>query len=90
MVLFDLVTDDDEVPCGVSRAALELLGPSPCFRKEDALACFAKARPLIERLAAEKLRARPAGQCGRLTLWADDIDPPLPPEGTVGLQQRCA
>jgi hypothetical protein len=90
MVLFDLVTDDDEVPCGISRAALEQLGPSRCFRKEDALACFTRSRPLIERLAAAKLHARPAGQGGRLTLWADDIDLPPPPEGTVGLQQRSA
>jgi len=74
MVLFDLHTDDGEVACAISRAALEHLGPSRCFRKEDALACFAKARVLIEQRALAKLVALPSGWSGRLTLWADDVD----------------
>ncbi len=75
MVLFDLQTDTGAVACAISRAALEQLGPSRCFRKEDALACFAKARTLIEQRALAKLAGLPSGWSGRLTLWADDVDP---------------
>ena len=46
----------------------------------DLLGCFANARGRIERLALEKLRARPDGVSGRLSLWADDVDF-VPPGG---------
>jgi hypothetical protein len=84
MVQFDLQTELGPVECAISRAALEEIGPSRCFRKEDALACFAKNRALIEQRAGEKLARLPAGWAGRLTLWADDLDP-APPDGDVAL-----
>ena len=86
-VVFDLTFERDRVACAVSRAALEQLAGRRCFRKEDALACFDKHLGLIEALAAGKLHARQSGLCGRLTLWADDLDPPDDPNA---LQQRSA
>jgi hypothetical protein len=86
MVLFDLPNGQESVECAISRAALEELGPSRCFRKDDALACFAKNRVLIELRANEKLARLPAGWSGRLTLWADDLDP-APPDGDVALDE---
>ena len=86
-IVFDLSFAHDQIACAVSRAALEQLAGRRCFRKEDALACFDRHRELIESLAAGKLHARQSGLCGRLTLWADDLDPSDDPNA---LQQRSA
>ena len=63
----------------ISRAALEAIGGSRCLRSADLLGCFIHARARIERLALEKLRGRPDGISGRLSLWADDVEfgPPV-------------
>jgi hypothetical protein len=61
-----------------------------CFGKADLLACFASARKRIEKLALAQLRARADGIPGRLSLWADDVNP-LPPGGAfvvMGLRRN--
>jgi hypothetical protein len=80
-ILFDITDRNEQIPCAISRAALEQISERRCFKTADLLGCFAKARGRIETLALEKLRARPDGISGRLSLWADDVDfvPPCGP-----------
>jgi uncharacterized protein DUF1488 len=80
-VLFEITDRNEQIPCAISRAALEGISERRCFRAADLLGCFANARAQIETLAREKLRARPHGISGRLSLWADDVDF-VPPGGT--------
>jgi hypothetical protein len=77
---FEITDGNEQIQCAISRAALEEISGIRCFSEADLLRCFANARERIEWLALEKLRARPAGISGRLTLWADDMDF-LPPSG---------
>ncbi len=85
-ILFEITDNDEQILCAISRAALEDIGGTRCHQTEDLLRCFAKARGRIEKLAVDKLRARPSGVSGRLTLWSDDVDrhpapdaePPMP------------
>jgi hypothetical protein len=89
-ILFEIFDGSGYVPCAISRLALEEIGEKSCFGKADLLACFASARERIEKLALAKLRARADGISGRLSLWADDVDP-LPPGGSfvaIGLRQH--
>ena len=80
-VLFEVIDKSERVPCAISRMALEAIGESRLSKTLDLLGCFARSRGRIEELALEKLRARPAGVSGRLSLWADDVD--QPPTGGV-------
>ncbi len=89
-VLFEIFDGSGYVPCAISRLALEEIGEKNCFGKADLLACFASAREQIEKLALAKLRARIDFIPGRLSLWADDVDP-LPPGGSfaaIGLRRN--
>jgi Protein of unknown function (DUF1488) len=73
-ILFDVNDGGQSIACAISRAALEELIATRCFGAADMLRGFVGARDRIERLALAKSRARPDGNMGRLTLWADDID----------------
>jgi hypothetical protein len=73
-ILFDITDGNEQIPCAISWAALEQISERRCFKTADLLGCFANARGRIETLALEKLRARPDGISGRLSLWADDVD----------------
>src|ERR1700693_1832628 len=73
-VLFEITDGNEQIPCAISRAALEQISERRCFKTADLLGCFANARGRIETLAWEKLRATPDGISGRLSLWADDVD----------------
>ena len=79
-VFFEIADGNEQIQCAISRAALEEISERRCFRAADLLGCFANARGRIERLALEKLRARPDGVSGRVNLWADDMDF-VPPGG---------
>jgi hypothetical protein len=79
-ILFEIVDGNAYVPCAISRMALEEISEKRCFGKADLLACFARGRERIEKLALAKLRARGDGISGRLSLWADDVNT-LPPGG---------
>jgi hypothetical protein len=79
-VLVEIIDGNEHIPCATSRAALEEISERRCFGAADLLGCFANARGRIERLALEKVRARPDGISGRLSLWADDVDF-VPPDG---------
>ena len=79
-ILFEITDGSDQIPCAISRAAIEAISERGCCRTADLLGCFANARARIEMLALEKLRARPEGISGRLSLWADDVDF-VPPAG---------
>jgi hypothetical protein len=79
-ILFEITDGSDQIPCAISRAAIEAISERRCYRTADLLGCFASAWARIERLALEKLRARPDGFSGRLSLWADDVDF-VPPAG---------
>ncbi len=72
-VLFDIADGEDLVPCAISRMALEDVSGARCFKPADMLKSFAKVRARIEALALEKLRLRPDGVTGRLSLWSDDV-----------------
>jgi Protein of unknown function (DUF1488) len=85
---FEITHGHEQILCAISRAALEEISEMGCFSAADFLRCFANARGRIERLALEKLRARPAGISGRLILWADDMDF-LPPGGaSIGAYRK--
>ncbi len=79
-VLFDITDGGNQVPCAISRMALEEIGEAPCGTTAELLGCFARARGRIEGFALDKLHSRPLGVSGRLSLWADDLDD-LPPGG---------
>jgi Protein of unknown function (DUF1488) len=88
-VFFEIIGDNGYIPCAISRTALEEISENRCFGKADLLACFASARGRIEMLALATLRVRADGISGRLSLWADDVNP-LPPGGAfvvTGLQR---
>ena len=89
-VLFDIMDGSEQVPCAISRTALEDIADKRCFKTADILASFAKVRGRIERLALEKLRARPAGISGRLSLWADDLDDPQPDSAVTATCREAA
>jgi hypothetical protein len=72
-VLFDITDGNELVPCAISRMALEDVSGGRCFKPVDMLKSFEKVRPRIEALALEKLRMRPDGVTGRLSLWSDDV-----------------
>jgi uncharacterized protein DUF1488 len=71
--LFEITDKGEQVPCAISRMALEDIGERSLRKTADLLGCFTRARRRIEGLALEKLRARPEGVMGRLSLWADDL-----------------
>ncbi len=77
-VLFEIVVGQDHIPCAISRGALEEISGVFCNKTATSLSCFMRARPRIEILALEKLRSRPDGVSGRITLWVDDLDFPPP------------
>lgn len=52
--VFEVTDGNDQIPCAISRAALEEISERRCFKAADLLGCFAKARGRIERLALEK------------------------------------
>lgn len=81
-ILFEIIEGGEQIPCAISRGALEEIGEMRCFRTADLLGCFASARGRIEELALTKLRAMPDGVTGRLSLWAADVDDP--PAGGAG------
>ena len=74
-ILFEIIDGDAYVPCAISRMALEEISEKRCFGKAELLACFASARERVEEFAFAKLRARADGISGRLSLWADDVNP---------------
>ena len=88
-LLFNVSDGATQVPCAISRAALEEIGGARCFEKADLLACFAAARERIEGLALEKLRARAPSISGRVSLWADDVDY-LPPSDAAAAYQSAS
>ena len=89
-VLFEIIDGHEQIPCAISRAAMEEISERRCFGAADLLVCFANAHEQIERLALEKLRARPDGISGRLSLWADDVDFVPPGGAPVAAYQEIA
>ena len=89
-ILFEINDGNEQIPCAISRAALEQISERRCFKTADLLGCFIKARGRIETLALGKLRARPDGISGRLSLWADDVDFEPPNGPPVAAYQEVA
>ncbi len=89
-ILFEITAGNEQIPCAISRAALEEIAERRCFKAADLLGCFANAWGRIERLALEKLSARPDGISGRLSLWADDVDFVPPDDAAVAAHQEIA
>ena len=81
-VVFEIDEGTERISCAISRAALEAISERRWFKSTDLLECFVDSRARIERLALEKLRARPEGIPGRLSLWADDVEFG-PPDGAA-------
>ncbi len=82
-ILFEVIAADEWIPCAISRAAVQGLSERRCFKTAELLQCFAVARERIEKIALDKLGARPAGVYGTLNIWADDIDDAAPPSVPV-------
>ena len=78
-ILFEVIAGGERVPCAISRAAVQGLSERRCFKTPELLQCFAAARARIEKIALDKLGARPAGVCGTLNIWEDDIEDAAPP-----------
>jgi hypothetical protein len=87
-VVFEINDGNERISCAISRAALEAISERRCFRSADLLGCFVNARVRIERLALEKLRARPDGISGRLSLWADDVEFGPPDGASIAVYQE--
>jgi hypothetical protein len=62
------------VSCAISPDALRELTSRRCFKPGDVLDTFIAARPRIEAIARNKLRARSAPPTALLTVWSDDIE----------------
>jgi hypothetical protein len=73
-ILFEVIADDQAVPCAISMNALQDLSTQRRFKPADLLKCFAAARNRIEAIALNKYRTRPGGGCGLLHIWSDDVD----------------
>jgi len=73
-VLFEISDGRDLVACAISRMALEDMSGGRCFKPSDMLKSFARVRSRVEVLALQKLRMRPEGVTGRLSLWSDDVN----------------
>jgi hypothetical protein len=73
-ILFDIVNDGETIECAISRAALEDISETRCFKPAQMLASFTAARARIEAVALAKRQARPGPLEGRLNVWADDMD----------------
>ncbi|HUZ65631.1 MAG TPA: DUF1488 family protein [Acetobacteraceae bacterium] len=89
-IMFEIADGDRHIPCAISRAALQDVCGRRSFRPSELLTSFANARPLIEKIARNKLRSRPGGVSGLLNIWADDIDDPPPASTPVAAHQRTA
>ena len=87
-VIFEIYDGNERISCAISRAALEAISERRCFSSADLLGCFVNARVRIERLALEKLRARPDGISGRLSLWADDVEFGPPDGAPIAVYQE--
>ena len=87
-VIFEIYDGNERISCAISRAALEAISERRCFRSADLLGCFVNARVRIERLALEKLRARPDGISGRLSLWEDDVEFGQPDGAAIAVCQK--
>ena len=73
-ILFDIFDGDEVIACAISRAALEDISETRCFKPAQMLASFAGARATIEAVALAKRQARPCPLEGRLNIWADDME----------------
>ena len=73
-ILFEITAGNEKIRCAISRAALEEISREALLQDSGPAGVFRNARGRIERLALEKLRARPDCISGRLSLWADDVD----------------
>jgi hypothetical protein len=78
LVLFDLNDEGGQVPCAISRLALEVVSGERFYGRIELLAGFKRSRKRIEAFATRKWHARPDGVSGRLNLWADDVEDPPP------------
>jgi uncharacterized protein DUF1488 len=77
-VIFEFDDRGQRRRCAISRGALEELTGLRHLKTTELLRCFAGARGRIETIALGKLRARPKGASGLLSIWAGDLDD-LPP-----------
>jgi len=73
-ILFEIIADNETIECAISRAALEDISETRCFKPAQMLASFTAARARIEAVALAKRQARPGPLEGRLNIWADDMD----------------
>ncbi len=73
-ILFDIYDNGETIECAISRAALEDISETRCFKPAQMLASFTAARARIEAVALAKRQARPGPLEGRLNIWADDMD----------------
>lgn len=73
-VLFEITADGQRIECAISRGALDELSTRRHYKPAELLLCFVNARPRIEAIARDKLRARADGISGTLSIWADDLD----------------
>jgi hypothetical protein len=88
-LFFNVSDGATQVPCAISRTALEEICEARCFKAADLLACFGEARERIEGLALEKLRGRAPGISGRVNLWADDVNY-LPPSDSAAAYRSAS
>jgi hypothetical protein len=73
-ILFDIVDGDEQIECAISRAALEDISETRCFKPAQMLAIFNGAQARITAVALMKRKGRPGPLEGRLNIWADDMD----------------
>lgn len=79
-MLFTIDVEGHEIPCAISRDALQALGDGRFLRDADLLRRFAQHRARIAEIALAIVNARPDSISGVISIWADDInDPPTAP-----------
>ncbi|MDE2581108.1 MAG: DUF1488 family protein [Rhodospirillales bacterium] len=73
-VLFEIEDGGRAVACAISVQAIQDASGRRFHDKTRLLDCFSKIRPRVERIALEKLRARPHAGENLLTVWSGDLD----------------
>lgn len=75
---FSINTEGKHIPCAISRSALQSLSGHTYLATSELLDRFIDSRDKIEEIAARIFHITPEWVSGPVSIWADDIDNPLP------------
>lgn len=73
-LLFEIDDGEQPISCSISQEALQYLSERRLTTPLEWMACFAKARTRVEKIALEKSRARAGSVYGLVAIWSGDVD----------------